>query len=187
MKEIITSSLIATSKTLEIQSKNLSEILQFEIDCSLLREFLNEDICKSEEFKDLLEKLIKITGPCVYWYKIASDNSGYQIVDAFEAYKNDAFRNRAIPALKTRKRINFNSEFLYVGKVKRNFYGRVIQHLGCFSVPQTQGLQLYYWAKEIKLKLELNVVEFDRSMENLLPIIELEIADRIHPLIGKHK
>jgi hypothetical protein len=187
MEKIITNCLIEASKILEVQAKNLPEVKKFVIDCSLLKEFLTENICKSNEFKDLFAELTKISGPCVYWYKIISENTGYQIIDMFEAYKKDKSRARAIPAMKTRKKISFDSEYLYIGKVKRGFHGRVIQHLGCFTVPHTQGLQLYYWAKELKLILELNVVEFERSMEDLLPIIELTIANMHHPLIGKHK
>jgi hypothetical protein len=187
MEEIITNCLIEASKILKVQAKNLPEVKKFEIDCSLLKEFLTENICKSNEFKDLFAELIKITGPCVYWYKIISESTGYQIIDTFEAYKNDKSRARAIPALKTRKKITFDSEYLYIGKVKRDFYGRVIQHLGCFTVPQTQGLQLYYWAKKIGLKLELNVLEFDNKMADILPIVEFAVAKELHPLIGKHK
>jgi len=188
MKEFIRSKLIENSSILNQEAQKHGEIKHFEIDCSKLKEFLNENILKSNDFKELFKILQKIKGPCVYWYQVvAPDITSTEIIDSFTAYKNNLDRNRAVPAISYKKSINNNSKYLYVGKVKRNFYGRVIQHLGCFNVQQTQGLQLYYWAKELNLKLELSVIEFDSSMENLLPVIELAVAEELKPLIGKHK
>ncbi|MFM2292326.1 MAG: hypothetical protein RIS29_2139 [Bacteroidota bacterium] len=188
MKEAITNYLIEASTVLSQQASNLSEIKTFDIDCSKLKEFLNEDIRDADDFKGLFKDLLSINGPCVYWYQvIAPDISSKEILESFTAYKNNPERNRAVPAIKSEMSIDDNSKYLYVGKVKRDFYGRVIQHLGCHKTAATQGLQLYYWAKELKLQLKLSVIEFDSSMENLLPVIELAIAEKLKPLIGKHK
>lgn len=188
MKDLIFKTLISASNILNQQAQSLGEIKTFPIDCSKLKDFLNENIMHSDDFKELFKMLQKIKGPCVYWYQVvAPDITSKEIIDSFTAYKNNPDRNRAVPAISYKKSINNNSRYLYVGKVKRNFYGRVIQHLGCFNVQQTQGLQLYYWAKELNLKLELSVIEFDSSMENLLPVIELAVAEELKPLIGKHK
>jgi uncharacterized protein YihD (DUF1040 family) len=185
MKNVITNYLLKASTVLTEQVSNLPDIKTFEIDCSQLKEFLNVDIRYSEEFKELFEKLMQIKGPCLYWYKIISDNTSAEIIYSLKEYKSKL--DRSVPAIKSDKSIFMNSRILYVGKVKRDFYGRVIQHLGCHTVARTQGLQLNYWAKEIGLKLELNVMEFDLKMANILPVVEFAVANELNPLIGKHK
>jgi hypothetical protein len=187
MKNHISKTLISASNILNQQAENLSEIKTFDIDCSKLKEFLNEDIRKSDEFKDLFEKLIPIKTPCLYWYRVISDNSSIDIIKSFKEYKNHVERDRNVPALNSDNSIDHKSRVLYVGKVKGGIYGRVIQHLGCHKTARTQGLQLFYWAKEIGLKLELNVLEFDNKMADILPIVEFAVAKKLHPLIGKHK
>ena len=187
MKNMITNYLSRASAVLSEQASNLPEIKTFEIDCSKLKEFLKEDIRYSEEFKELFEKLMPIKAPCLYWYRVISANTSDEIVKSFKDYKNHIERDRNVPALSSEKVIDMESRILYVGKFKHGIYGRVIQHLGCFSSPQTQGLQLYYWAKNIGLKLELNVLEFNPEMTDILPIAEFAVAKELHPLIGKHK
>jgi len=187
MKELITNYLIEASSVLFEQASTLPEIKTFEIDCSKLKEFLKEDIRYSEEFKELFEKLMPIKAPCLYWYRVISENTSVEIVKSFKEYKNHIERDRNVPALNSDKSIDHKSKVLYVGKVKGGIYGRVIQHLGCHITARTQGLQLYYWAKKIGLKLELNVLEFDNKMADILPIVEFTVAKELHPLIGKHK
>lgn len=188
MKEFLSNTLITTANTLHNQAQKLGEIKRFPIDCSKLKEFLNEIVIDSVDFKELFIQLKPIKGPCVYWYKIIEPKiSSKDMLKAFELYSKSGDRKRAVPALKSDKTIDFNSQYLYVGKIKRDFYGRVIQHLGCHSVARTQGLQLYYWAQALNLQLELNVFEFDRSMENILPVVEFALAKELKPLIGKHK
>jgi len=187
MKNIITNYLSEASTALSEQVSNLHDIKTFEIDCSQLKEFLKEDIRYSEEFKELFEKLIPIKAPCLYWYRVLSENTSTEIINSFKMYRNNTERDRNVPALNSDNSIDHKSRVLYVGKVKSGIYGRVIQHLGCHITARTQGLQLYYWAQEIGLKLELNVLEFDNKMADILPIVEFSVAKELHPLIGKHK
>jgi len=178
MKNVIANYMLKASTVLSEQASNLPDIKTFEIDCSQLKEFLKEDIRYSEEYKELFEKLMPIKAPCLYWYRIISSNSSDEIINSFKEYKNHIERDRNVPALSSEKGIDMESRILYVGKFKNGIYGRVIQHLGCFSSPQTQGLQLYYWAKKIGLKLELNVLEFDSEMADILPIVEFAVAKK---------
>lgn len=188
MKDHIFDTLITASNILNQQAQCLGEIKTFQIDCSKLKEFLNEDIRDSNDFREIFKKLHVIKGPCVYWYQVmAPDITAKEIFSSFILYKNNSDRNRAVPAINTESSIDFNSRYLYVGKAKRDFYGRVMQHLGCHKYARNQGLQLYYWAKELNLQLELFVIEFDPSMEDLLPVIELAVAKELKPIIGKHK
>lgn len=188
MKKHIINALITASNTLNQQAQCLSDIKTFPIDCSKLKEFLNEDIRDSADFRELFEKLQKIKGPCVYWYEILQEQvPANEILQAFKDYRDFEGGNRTVPALRSEDIFYSKSNVLYVGKAKREFYGRVMQHLGCHKHAHNQGLQLFYWAKKLNLKLQLHVIEFDYSMENLLPVIELAVADNLKPLIGKHK
>lgn len=78
------------------------------------------------------------------------------------------------------------SNYLYVGKVKKNFYSRIVQHLGYFKTAATQGLQLCHWGNNLSLKLKLHVIEFNRDMEDMMPAIEQHFAQVLKPLVGKH-
>ena len=186
MEEYLATYFKETSNLFAEQSQKKITVKSFDIDCVNLRDFLSEDIRTSDEFRDFFIQLTSIKGACVYWWNIHTDLSNKQILDKFKEYKNDANRTRAIPALKSEKHHNESTKTLYVGKVKRDFYGRVIQHFGCHKTKRTQGLQLFYWAKDIELKLELNVIEFEKSMENIVPLIEYALANKLNPIIGKH-
>lgn len=155
----------------------------FEIDCSTLQDYLNCNILESEQFKNWFMELQTITGPCVYWYEIASGISNTEIIGKLDEYKKQ-MEHRVIPVY--RKNYNQETKILYVGKVKGQFYGRVIQHLGYHKQVQTQGLQLYHWAKNIDLKLKLHVIEFNNDMSDLVATVEQYFAKELNPLLGKH-
>ncbi|WP_317900063.1 Arm DNA-binding domain-containing protein [Aurantibacillus circumpalustris] len=92
--------------------------------------------------------------------------------------------SKAVPAIKK----NFSSsKILYVGKVKRHVWGRLIQHLGFYKVKRTQGLQLFYWATPLSIKLKFVVMEFEPEMAALMGILENELAEILKPILGKHK
>lgn len=153
------------------------------IDCENLKDYNSIDIRKSIEYKQVFDNLNDIKNyPVLYWFEIENTNiEAKQIVNAINEYSKSG--NKAVPAIK--KSYEPNSKILYVGKVKRNFNGRLIQHLGFYKINNTQGLQLFYWAGKIKLKLKLNYIVFDNSLENLMPLFEIEIAKKIKPIVGK--
>ena len=66
-------------------------------------------------------------------------------------------------------------------------FGRFIQHLGFHKAKSTQGLQLFYWAKNLSLSLKLTMLEFEPDMINLMTVLENEVANELKPIIGKHK
>jgi hypothetical protein len=154
------------------------------LDCADLRDFNYVDIRKSEEFRELFDRLNKITGSVVYWFEIISKNTTSEIINALNIYKSNR-SSKSVPAIKNK--VPENSKILYVGKVKRVFWGRLIQHLGYYKVNQTQGLQLYYWAQNISIKLNVHIVEFEPEMQDLMSVIEYRLANELNPIIGKHK
>lgn len=82
---------------------------------------------------------------------------------------------------------NKGHKVLYVGKVVRNFHGRVIQHMGYHRSSQTQGLQLAHWAALIGVDVKINYCVFESEEANLMSILEYQLADTLKPLLGKHK
>lgn len=158
----------------------------FIIDSDLLEEkYLYENIIKSDTYKSLFEELMKIKGPCVYFFKINSEFILQEIIENLDNYKIIP-ENRSTPAIK--KHIS-ESNILYVGKVKRNIYGRLIQHLGFHKNHQTQGLQLFHWITKnnVKLNLDFTIYEFDYNMIEIVSLYENELAKFLKPIIGKHK
>jgi hypothetical protein len=180
IKDIAKSALNPLKKVSEVGATKISE---FDIECGSLEDYNNCDIRKSPWFETLFIELQKFQGPCLYFFTITSKQSATQIVERIRAYSSTE-NSKSIPAIK--KQFS-QSNILYVGKVKRDFYGRVIQHLGYYKVNQTQGLQLFYWAQDLNLCIKLTVLEFDTEMMNLMEVLENGLAKELKPILGKHK
>lgn len=151
--------------------------------CAELEDYLNQNITESIQFCELFKELMEIKGPVLYWYEIISNHSNDEIINSLQMYEQKQ-NHRAIPVFF--KGYNKNTRILYVGKCKGKFWGRVIQHLGYFKIPTTQGLQLYHWAKELHLEVKLHALEFTEDMADIMPIVESYFAKKLHPLVGKH-
>lgn len=183
--EYLQNFLNSTIKSLEQVRKNgIRKELNFNINCSELEDYSNIDIRQSEKYKGIFGELANATGPILYWFEIVSETESKAVIDSLSRYKKDV-KIRTTPALKTK--VNYDSKILYVGKVKNGFWGRLIQHLGYYKGKETQGLQLYHWAKGLGLTLKVNVLEFDENMADLMPIIEYAFAKHFQPLVGKHR
>lgn len=168
----------------DMVEKNELTYDNIEINCADLEDFMKNDIRKSVKFLNQFSKLMELKGPVLYYFEIISNIDRNEIITKFTEYKYKE-GSRATPAFKAN--INLDTNVLYVGKVKRAFWGRVIQHLGYYTVNQTQGLQLYHWAKHLPLKLKINFYHFNPEMEDYMLIIENALAKELKPLLGKHK
>ena len=62
----------------------------------------------------------------------------------------------------------------------------MIQHLGYFPTAGTQGLQLFYWAKEFNLDVRIHAYHFEPEMYDLVAVLELKFARDLKPIVGKH-
>lgn len=164
-----------------VANSGAENVHEFLFDLAVMRDFSSEDIRQSIEYKDDFLRLAAIKGPVVYVFEVVSNTASDLLL---QAARNDS-GNRAMPAFKNS--VNQTSRILYVGKVKRNFWGRVIQHLGFYKVTATQGLQLFHWAAPLQLRVKLTAFEFRSDMAELLPLIENALAHTLQPLIGKHK
>ena len=183
MNHILSDFLSDTCNSLEnLRKNNVYKEFYYHIKCENLEDFLSKDITQSVQYQDLLQDLMQIKGPVLYWYEITSSHSNNDIIRALKEYKQK--RQRVTPVIY--KNYNRRTNILYVGKCKENFWGRVMQHLGYYKTPTTQGLQLFHWAKELRLEVRLNALEFASDMKDIMPVIELFFAKQLQPLVGRH-
>lgn len=148
----------------------------------LLFDGLNHDVFKVGPFTQLFNQLYEIKGPVLYWFEITADINNQNIIDAlFEYKKQPGFR--AVPAFKKTK----ETTCLYVGKVKRSFFGRIMQHMGYYKQASTGALQLHHWIGDIPLNIKVHVYEFLPEMANFMIPVENHLASVLKPLIGTHK
>ncbi|WP_418263810.1 hypothetical protein [Flavobacterium faecale] len=180
IKEISSNAVIPLQNVSENGAKRTKE---FYINCSELEDFNHIDITNSDKHQKMFTELKEFVGPCLYYFEITSENLSSEIIDRIKQYSTSE-NSKSIPAIKTKI---IESKILYVGKVKRHFWGRLIQHLGYYKVNRTQGLQLFYWAKELNLNLKLTVFEFETEMINLMEVLENDLAKHLNPILGKHK
>lgn len=188
MKNQIENGLKTTAGKLSKYLKNVETIgssgyIQYDFKCNKLIDWNHIDIRQSQDHKDFFIEAAKFTGPVLYFFEIISSHDSEEIRESIQTYKvSDGAKS--VPALK--KNYDASSKILYVGKVKKKFYGRVIQHLGYYKVARTQGLQLFYWAKKIGLHVRLHAYHFEPEMHDLVSIFELNIARDLKPIVGKH-
>lgn len=88
MNEILSQFLMSTILSLENVRENgpVSEFC-FDINCTDLKDYLNNDILKAEEHSDLFKRLCEMKGPVLYWFEILSDNTNDSIIASLRGYK----------------------------------------------------------------------------------------------------
>ena len=178
-------------KSIEILKSSASkekEIYPLQIDSTFFNDsFFNNDIRKSEQLKDVFDRLKQIKNPVLYWFEI--DDTKINAEDIRKLYLDHLAKksNRTISSFK-KKLVDVNTKTLYVGKVKTGFWGRLITHLGYHTSTQTAGLQLYHWYKvhEGLPPLKLNYIVYEREMEDLIAVLELDLARELKPILGKY-
>lgn len=170
---------------------SLANIHRFTIDCSKLLpvDQFNFHERHSGYLGSMFTTLDHIISPCVYWFETADIQTAEQLKKDLEIYRGSSERNnRNIPVANT----NENSKVIYVGKrhggkTKRSklthIAGRIYIHLGYYSKPSTQGLQLIHWTKA---EVTLCVLELPMTAKPYLSIIEQLLAIELSPVTGKH-
>ncbi|MCD6013886.1 MAG: hypothetical protein K0Q79_3748 [Flavipsychrobacter sp.] len=171
----------------QISSESFNERFSVELDCSSLPLIGQEIDCRYHETTaHFFEPILKVNNPILYWFEIVSDHRSRNIYDILVRLKQNNTLGRNLPAYKKTFR-NWDSNILYVGKVKKGFVGRLTVHLGYYTNKHTQGLQLCHWAQNEKLKLRLHYVKFPYDLIDLIGLYENALAKELHPLLGKHK
>jgi len=185
MKEKVNSAIdglieiLENSKLVDFEEQHIATFNSLE----LSEIHLKEDIRKSKQFGELFDKLNTMKGPVLYWFMVDYESLTKEIYNTIKDYK-EMNLSRVVPAL--RKNCPQPSQYLYVGKVKRYFWGRIVQHLGYANDPRTQGLQLFHWSKPIHLKVHLYAIEFDKNMADLVGVLESLMAREFKPIVGSH-
>lgn len=148
--------------------------------------YFDNYIRKSEQLKDVFEQLKKIKNPVLYWFEIDETKINAEKIRSLYTEHLAKKSNRAISSYK--KDFDRNSKTLYVGKVKTGFWGRFITHLGYHKSTQTAGLQLFHWYNVVDglPALKLNYIVFEREMEDLISILELDLARELKPILGRY-
>ncbi|SEA15791.1 hypothetical protein SAMN05660909_01002 [Chitinophaga terrae (ex Kim and Jung 2007)] len=155
----------------------------FEFDCATSDNYLETNILHFGQFVEMFNKLKTITGPVIYWIEVISDNEIKEILNAAETFK--ITNRRHVPAI--RKKVSYHSRILYVGKVEKDIFVRVMTHMGFHRSHKTQGLQMYHWGKQIGLRVRFNLMQLHGGCESILPVLEKALAQKMQPIIGKHK
>lgn len=146
--------------------------------------------------KSLHSKLNEIKESSIYIFNINSNISYESIIEKYNNFPNKY--NLKLPPLK--QKADKKSRVLYIGKReggyrKKHDYsflaGRINHHLGFFinkkdELVTTSSLQLFHWAKDLDLKLSLQIITFDGNIKYQLGAIEKEIALVKKPIIGSH-
>jgi len=125
--------------------------------------------------------------PAVYWIEIKSEHSAEQIRTGYQNLKM-IIGDRKIPAIN--KHYDKESKILYVGKGKFLLAGRMYIHLGYEQRPVMQGLNLCRWdytGELTGLQLQLNIIYLPKNLEMLASVLELKIARKLRPILGKHR
>ena len=121
-------------------------------------------------YKELLKNK-----PCIYVFEIKKGNTK----DIIETYKKLNKTNKSA----VKKKINYKTTYLYVGRSKSTILNRLKVHFGYKNTTEN-ALQLLHWAKPLVLELRLNIYVFEKEIDFLLPLYESNFSKSHLPLIG---
>lgn len=143
--------------------------------------YLNEiNITSQGDFVTLFQQLQEFDDyPALYIFGINPLLEKTEIISLIESSQLN------IPA---RNKILNNTGILYIGKVKKCAWGRLIQHLGYHQQRKSHGLQIDFWANKtsLELKLSYTVIFFNKSMADYIQVLEQALAKSLKPIIGKY-
>lgn len=164
-------------------------ISNFIFNTGRLKDWNSPDRQKCKVLKSLLNQFENISPPYLYWFKIVSNTKIDRIVSEIndlQSSESEQRRSRKLPAFRNKWQES-ESHFLYVGCCgKTKIADRFLWHFGYSNTAATQGLQLSYWAKPLKMKLCISVLKLPENLSPLLKIYEKELAMELRPIIGKH-
>lgn len=159
-----------------LDSENALTPATYDLDCTDLPYTLDEFNSGSTFITDIA---VFYESPAVYWFDIESDHKSQDLYDYIAKQPKGRF-----PAFK-KPPFKCTSRTLYVGKAKDNLAGRLRMHLGFEKTGQ--GLQLCHWPHKKGLKLKLNVIYLPIELQPLASVFELKVAQKLNPILGKHK
>lgn len=169
------------------------QVISPDFDCSQSFNYTANSICEIGIFNPIDEsKRIDNLKPTLYWFEIVGEGGNSSIADALNKYKSKIEKGdtakKALPAIKKNAGSN-NTSILYIGKVKKGFETRLMQHFGFKLSDKTQGLRFCEWAGSIHQEIRLHYIQFnsnDGVIADLMSFFEYRLACNHKPLIGKH-
>lgn len=158
--------------------------------------FFNREYCQNINITKCpivnIGYLKNIKNPVLYWFSFKQvTNNNKLFRNAYIEFRKkmienvgrDIYRNTA----SYKKAFSLTSNALYVGKVEKYFWVRVVTHLGYNSSEKTAGMQLFYWYDILKYgDIKLQYIEFNDDMKYLIPTLEKKLALELEPLIGTY-
>lgn len=184
--KFLTQKMELSIKNLNSSIYNSKEVKSIMLDNSFFDSRYFENDIRKLELKKVFDNLQDIKLPVLYWFEIDTNFINAKKIRTLYLDYLEQKTNRKVSSYK--KSFDENSKTLYVGKVKTGFWGRLITHLGYHKSCQTAGLQLYHWCNSANglPALKLNYIVFEREMEDLISILELELARELKPILGKY-
>jgi len=184
--------------------KNTEAVNYIKIQNIALSEFTTPTFNKSGEFsegprgfRNEYEKIVQPLllppshrkNPCIYIFEVLNSESNVRnrYINFIKAQETSINKRKysSINLHKKKNIKNCDSKILYVGKSEKPIDGRIVVHFGYYE-KGVAGLQLAYWAKDIKLELNLHVFEFvDKNLHQHLEVIEKLFFVQLNPIIGK--
>ena len=144
----------------------------------------------SEHLQEL-KGLKDIKKPVLYWFELMSSKNNKAIREKYIGYREPLKKDFKSPYYRNtssyKSKYDSNSKILYVGKVEKGFWGRLVTHLGYNQSIKTAGMQLNHWYNPTLFgNIKLNYIEFDEDMKHLIIILEKKLANHLKPLIGRY-
>ena len=97
MNHILSDFLSDTCNSLEnLRRNNVYKEFYYHIKCENLEDFLSKRHHPIRQYQDLLQDLMQIKGPVLYWYEITSSHSNNDIIKTLKEYKQK--KQRATPS-----------------------------------------------------------------------------------------
>ncbi len=154
--------------------------------------YFDSKYIEKEDITNSTNDFIKLKdnkNPTLYWYELESSKNNIAIRKDFENYREETKRHNANyrNTSSFKKSICQESNVLYVGKVEKGFWGRLVTHLGYNKSVKTAGMQLFHWYDpNVHGNIKLNYIEFSPEMKHLIIILEKKLAKELKPLIGRY-
>lgn len=151
------------------------------------QKFMNNENIST--YFDEFTALKKINKPVLYWFQINSSNNNKALRTHFINYRDPLKKDFKHPKYRYtsayKKNYSDSSKTLYVGKVEKGFWGRLVTHLGYSKYKSTAGMQLFHWYNPTLYgNITLNYIVFDNEMKHLIAVLEKQLANKLEPLIG---
>lgn len=177
-------------------SKTFKHIIIPEFDCSLLPGIETDGKELPEDLKfsifSHIHQFDQVEGdinnfPCIYVFELIKKSDCERLRQAYWLVDQVKIK-RKLPIMNVDS--SNDSNYLYVGKAEKTGVGRrLVTHLGYHQKPGNHGLQIAYWIKDLipAVKIRIHVFRFEKQFGPYVSSFEKIMAERLKPIMGKHR